>query len=57
MIKSAGTADQQVWYSTLSSVVSDTRDGTPLSPCVVVVGEVAALPQAWRQVQEDCIGS
>lgn len=53
VIKHAGSAQQQVWCSTLSEVEADSRAGAPLSPCVIVVGKVAALPASWQQLQEE----
>ena len=44
VVHSAGQPDQAVWASTLGGVVACTA-GRELSPCVVVVGEVAALAE------------
>ncbi|PNH09589.1 Uroporphyrinogen-III C-methyltransferase [Tetrabaena socialis] len=43
VIRSAGLPEQRVWRSSLERVGADTADAGPLSPCVVVVGRVAAL--------------
>jgi siroheme synthase len=42
IIKRAGTPDQQVWQGDLSNIVKQTA-GLPLSPVVIVVGQVVAL--------------
>jgi len=49
VVKEAGVAGQQVWYSLLSKVQEDTAAGAPLSPCVIIVGQVAALPAVWHR--------
>jgi siroheme synthase len=46
VIRDAGGAEQQHWQATLASVVEATA-GVTLSPCIVVVGRVAALPAVW----------
>ena len=46
VVRSAGLPQQRVWYSTLSEVVASTA-GEDLSPCVVVIGEVAGLRDSW----------
>jgi siroheme synthase len=40
VIRAAGTPEQRVWRSSLSRVAADTA-GEKLSPCVIVVGQVA----------------
>lgn len=42
IIRWAGQAQQQVWEGTLLNIVHLTR-GEPLSPCVIVIGEVVGL--------------
>jgi uroporphyrinogen III methyltransferase/synthase len=41
VIRAAGTLEQRVWRSRLDRVAADTA-GLKLSPCIIVVGEVAA---------------
>lgn len=47
VVHAAGLLKQRVWRSTLGCLVQDTED-QDLSPCVVVVGDVAGLPAAWQ---------
>ena len=54
VVKEAGTAAQQVWFSTLQSVEQDTAAGAPLSPCVIVVGAVAGLPYRLAATAARC---
>jgi siroheme synthase len=42
VVKAAGTAEQHTWRANLSSVVEVTS-GSKLSPCIIVVGQVAGL--------------
>jgi hypothetical protein len=51
VIKEAGTAAQATWFSSLARVEQDTQPGVPLSPCIIVVGQVAGLPGAWAGAQ------
>ena len=46
VVRSAGLPQQRAWYSKLSEVVAATA-GEDLSPCVVVIGEVAGLRDLW----------
>jgi siroheme synthase len=57
VIKEAGTAAQAIWTSTLARVEQDTQPGVPLSPCIIVVGRIAALPAAWAGAMPDIDGS
>ncbi|GLI64507.1 hypothetical protein VaNZ11_007771 [Volvox africanus] len=41
VIRAAGLSQQQVWYSRLDRVKTDTANVESLSPCVVVIGRVA----------------
>ncbi|KAK9818203.1 hypothetical protein WJX72_008795 [[Myrmecia] bisecta] len=43
VVRWAGTQDQQVWKGTLETIVTDTASAGPLSPCVVIVGNVVSL--------------
>lgn len=53
MVKEAGLPSQCSWMSTLGSVEHQLRDLLPtLSPCVVVVGKVVALPAAWNMLRQ-----
>lgn len=45
VIKAAGTREQRVWRSRLGGIVEATA-GCELSPCIIVVGAVAAGLQA-----------
>ncbi|KAK9845261.1 hypothetical protein WJX81_001568 [Elliptochloris bilobata] len=50
VVHAAGLPEQRVWRAALDGVVQATADAGPLSPSVVVIGRVAALPeQAWQQ--------
>ena len=51
VVRSAGLPQQRVWYSTLSAVALATS-GEELSPCVVVIGKVVGLRDAWRGAEE-----
>ena len=51
VVRSAGLPAQRVWMSTLGQVVADTL-GEELSPCVVIVGNVAGLPTVWGGSRE-----
>jgi len=42
VIRWAGRPQQRIWEATLSTIVRETR-GEPLSPCVIVIGEVVGL--------------
>jgi siroheme synthase len=53
VIKQAGLPSQSSWVSTLGSVEQHLHDLlTTLSPCVVVVGKVVALPAAWSMLSQ-----
>ncbi|KAI8477453.1 MAG: tetrapyrrole methylase [Monoraphidium minutum] len=45
IIKAAGTPEQRVWRTRLDAAAADTAD-EELSPCIIVVGDVAAWPAA-----------
>lgn len=51
VVKAAATADQQIWRSTLSAVEQETA-GVVLSPCTIVFGKVAGLPDQWAISKE-----
>jgi siroheme synthase len=51
VVKEAGLASQQSWFSTLGAIASDLQ-GIKLSPCVLVVGRVAGLPAAWAGLMQ-----
>ena len=42
LVHAASTSSQRVWRGTLGSIVEQT-EGERLSPCIIVVGQVAAL--------------
>eukprot|EP00879_Flechtneria_rotunda_P028855 GHRR01031087.1.p1 GENE.GHRR01031087.1~~GHRR01031087.1.p1 ORF type:complete len:294 (+),score=97.03 GHRR01031087.1:483-1364(+) len=48
VVRQAGTESQTAWFSTLQDIVKDTEAAGPLSPCVIVIGQVAGLPAAWQ---------
>ena len=48
IIRAAGTPEQRVWHSSLGGVLDATAGAGALSPCVVIIGRVAALPAQWR---------
>ncbi len=48
VVRAAGTPQQRVWHSALGGVLAATAGAGALSPCVVIVGRVAALPAQWR---------
>jgi siroheme synthase len=52
-VREAGLPSQASWVCTLGSVQQELGDklGT-LSPCVVVVGKVVALPAAWNMLRQ-----
>jgi siroheme synthase len=53
VIREASLPSQATWFSTLSTVDADMSAVTvPLSPCVVVVGQVVGLPATWQAVRE-----
>jgi uroporphyrinogen III methyltransferase/synthase len=43
IIREAGLPDQQMWRAQLGSIVQATAGASSLSPCVTVIGQVAAL--------------
>ena len=51
VIRSAGLPQQRVWHSTLADITLATS-GEDLSPCVVVIGKVVGLRDAWRGGKE-----
>lgn len=56
MIRAAGTAEQRVWRSRLGRVAADTA-GCELSPCIIVVGEVAGFDFAAEGAPPTAAGS
>lgn len=51
VVRSAGLPEQRVWRSSLAHVAVDTQGQGPLSPCVVVVGEVVSLGELLPGLQ------
>ncbi len=46
LVREAGLPTQRVFRANLKGLVTCTK-GETLSPCVIIVGKVAALPQTW----------
>lgn len=48
-MRDAGTPQQHVWRSALDGIVPVTAQEGSLSPCVIIVGQVAALAAQWQE--------
>lgn len=42
LVRSAGLPDQAMWHATLGTLANATADAGKLSPCVVIIGQVAS---------------
>ena len=48
VVRSAGLPQQRIWRGSLGSIVQRTA-GEKLSPCVVIIGDVAGLSPGYRE--------